>query len=468
MPALKGAVRETEGLIVYRFIPDFPRHVTNNSDKVTMQDDIFPAAEKILSDIENVVKKNPSLKSFEIIPAEDNENKSPVFHQEDCLGLASWCVQPLYCYAYRRLFELRQNKHRREEPSTIARWLLGALLLNPDVTTFWNMRRELVRSHKLEASEEFFFSRLVLYHKPKCFEAFAYRRWLLSYILNSKDGHYDPESVESPFCRELDIATTCADRYASNYHAWSHRRHVMTLRESCGFAHPTLETEWKNSLAWCQRHVSDYSGLSYRQFLLNKYMFELKELPREPFIKCPDVGEQWKEELFAYVKSNISDTEDMHQLQRLFGRTNAEFRTTTLSSRTKQYQTAYFRSLSYWLEECRANDSAICMYNDHEALWCHRRFLAYLLLRFMATNHFCRGDEHDVDSQSNDKSVERKNVQKLLADNDVMLCHDFLVQAFRAYTNKIADLATKRDQHEKMLVERFFKFLQSIGFEIRS
>lgn len=407
-------------------------------------------------------------KSFEIIPAEDNENKSPVFHQEDCLGLASWCVQPLYCYAYRRLFELRQNKHRREEPSTIARWLLGALLLNPDVTTFWNMRRELVRSHKLEAPEEFFFSRLVLYHKPKCFEAFAYRRWLLSYILNSKDGHYDPESVESPFCRELDIATTCADRYASNYHAWSHRRHVMTLRESCGFAYPTLETEWKNSLAWCQRHVSDYSGLSYRQFLLNKYMFELKELPREPFIKCPDVGEQWKEELFAYVKSNISDTEDMHQLQRLFGRTNAEFRATTPSSRTKQHQTAYFRSLSYWLEECRANDSAICMYNDHEALWCHRRFLAYLLLRFMATNRFCREDEHNVDGQSDDRSVERKNVQKLLADNDVMLCHNFLVQAFRAYTNKIADLATKRDQHEKMLVERFFKFLQSIGFEIRS
>lgn len=61
VPALKGTVRETEGLIVYQFIPDFPRHVTNKSDKIKMQDDIFPAAEKILSDIENVVKKNPSL-----------------------------------------------------------------------------------------------------------------------------------------------------------------------------------------------------------------------------------------------------------------------------------------------------------------------------------------------------------------------------------------------------------------------
>ncbi|PBC33777.1 Protein prenyltransferase alpha subunit repeat-containing protein [Apis cerana cerana] len=433
-----------------------------------MQDDIFPAAEKILSDIENVVKKNPSLKSFEIIPAEDNENKSPVFHQEDCLGLASWCVQPLYCYAYRRLFELRQNKHRREEPSTIARWLLGALLLNPDVTTFWNMRRELVRNHKLEASEEFFFSRLVLYHKPKCFEAFAYRRWLLSYILNSKDGHYDPESVESPLCRELDIATTCAERYASNYHAWSHRRHVLTLRESRGFTYPSLETEWKNSLAWCQRHVSDYSGLSYRQFLLKKFMFEFKELPKEPSIKYSDVREQWKEELFVYIKSNISEKGNTHQLQRLFNATNAESEATT-SSKMKQY--TYFHALSYWLEECHANDSAIFLYNDHEALWCHRRFLAYLLVRFMALKHSYHKDEYDFDSQSVDKSIEKKNVQKTLAtltNDDVILCHDFLVQAFRACTNKIADLAIKRDQHEKMLVERFFKFLQSIGFEIRS
>ncbi|OAD53972.1 Protein prenyltransferase alpha subunit repeat-containing protein 1, partial [Eufriesea mexicana] len=405
-------------------------------------------------------------KSFEIIPAEDNENKSPVFHQEDCLGLASWCVQPLYCYAYRRLFELRQNKHRREEPSTIARWLLGALLLNPDVTTFWNMRRELVRNHKLEASEEFFFSRLVLYHKPKCFEVFAYRRWLLSYILNAKDGRYDPESVESPLCTELDIATTCADRYASNYHAWSHRRHVMTLRESRGFAYPSLESEWKNSLTWCQRHVSDYSGLSYRQFLLKKYMFESKELPREWFLKCPDAGEQWKEELFAYIKSNISDTGDTHQLQRLFDAANAESRA---ASRTKQH--AYFRALSYWLEECRANDSAICTYDDHEALWCHRRFLAYLLVCFMASKYSCHGDEHDADGRSVDESTEGKNVEKMsttLLNDDVTLCHDFLVQAFRARTNKIADLATKRDQHEKMLVKRFFKFLQSIGFEIRS
>ncbi|XP_043262055.1 protein prenyltransferase alpha subunit repeat-containing protein 1 isoform X2 [Colletes gigas] len=402
-------------------------------------------------------------KSFEIIPAEDNENKSPVYHQEDSLGLASWCVQPLYCYAHRRLFELRQNKHRREEPSTIARWLLGALLLNPEVTTFWNMRRELVRSQKLEASEEFAFSRLVLYHKPKCFEAFAYRRWLLSYVLNGKDSRYDPDLTESPLCTELNVAATCADRYGNNYDAWSHRRHVMALRESRGFTYPTLESEWKNSLAWCQRHVSDYSGLSYRQFLLQRYMFEFKELPRDSLIKCPEDEEQCKDELYAYVKSNVSAAGDRHKLQRLFETMRTEFR--PASSRTEPQ--TYFCAFSYWAEECRVNESTIYTYNDYEALWCHRRFLAYLLVRFIAlyVKHSYRRDDRD------EKSIETKDVQvKLLVatDDDVTFCHDLLVEAFRTRTRKIADLAAKRDQHEKMLVERFFKFLRSIGFEIRS
>lgn len=387
-----------------------------------------------------------------------------MFHQEDCLGLASWCVQPLYCYAYRRLFELRQNKHRREDPSTVAKWLLGALLLNPDVTTFWNMRRELVRSQKLDASDEFAFSRLVLYHKPKCFEAFAYRRWLLSYVLNAKDSRYDPNSTNSPLCTELDVATTCADRYANNYHAWSHRRHMLTLRESRGFAYPTLENEWKNSLVWCQRHVSDYSGLSYRQFLLRKYLFEVKELPSESAIKCLAAGEQREEELFAYIKSNISNTGETRKLQRLFDALREEIRSTS----TNTGQQVYLHALSYWAEECRVNEDAICMYNDHEALWCHRRSLAYALMHFIATytEHSCRKPEL---ADRNEKDAAKDAQNKLVTvDDDIKLCLNFLKDAFRARNEQIADVAAKRGQHEKMLVETFFKFLRNIGFEIGS
>ncbi|KAG7205074.1 hypothetical protein KM043_005452 [Ampulex compressa] len=455
--------------MVHRSTLDSARHVTNDSAEVTMQDDIFPAAEKILSDIENVVKKDSSLKSFEIVPAEDNENKSPVFHQEECLGLASWSVQPLYCYAYRRLLELRQNRHRREEPSTVARWLLGALLLNPDVTTFWNMRRELVRSHKLDPSQELSFARLVLYHKPKCFEAFAYRRWLLPYILDAKEERQNVMPAESPLCVEMEIAGTCADRYANNYHAWSHRRHVMTLRESRGYAHPSLESEWKNSLVWCQRHVSDYSGLSYRQFLLRKYMFETRAGTSESLIKQTDVDdtEERREELAAYVESSVGRGQSS-ELQRLFDALHAKYK----ASSTEIERHAFFRALSYWAEECKINESTISMFNDHEALWYHRRFLIYLLLRLIASyrKYSCYKEESAVSLSEKKTTIDMDEdvLETSLTDDPVAICHNFLAEGFRNRSQKIIELASKRDQHEKMLVERFVKFLAGIEFTIES
>ena len=49
-------------------------------------------------------------KSFEILPVVQIENKSPIHLEEHCLGLESWCVPHIYCYAYKNLMNLRQMK----------------------------------------------------------------------------------------------------------------------------------------------------------------------------------------------------------------------------------------------------------------------------------------------------------------------------------------------------------------------
>jgi len=64
--------------------------------------------------------------------------------------------------------------------------LTSALLLNPEVTTFWNMRRELVIDGYLRPNDELLFSAVVLTFKPKCAEIFNYRRWIFSNILKGK------------------------------------------------------------------------------------------------------------------------------------------------------------------------------------------------------------------------------------------------------------------------------------------
>ncbi|KAI4492530.1 hypothetical protein M0804_002321 [Polistes exclamans] len=473
-----------------------------------MQEDIFPAAEKILSDLENVLKKNSSLKSFEIIPCEDNQNKSPVFHQEDNLGLASWCVQPLYCYTHRRLFEHRGNKHRREDPSNVARWLSGALLLNPEVSTFWNMRRELVKSNKLDVIEELAFTRLVLYKKAKCFDALAYRRWLLPYILNPEGKNYDLAIVEPTLSTEMIVSTICANRYPTNYHAWSHRKCIMILKESHGYTDPSYEKEWKDSLAWCQLNISDYSGHCYRQYLLEKYLLATDVNTKDNLFKCIknsdyqlrchmvmdyvanvfhltyDNNSQGNQESNNDEKENDSTTTQhcitSHTLDLLHGKARPGISTTTTTTSTITNNSSSssnlqlepwqicFLALSYWVEECKANEECIKMYNDHEALWYQRRYLAHLLLRLIEsykTYSYYKSDiildyrrrpteQHEIDEivykQSDDKDQD-KNKEKAP-----------LIQAFLNRTRVITDLATKRGSHEQIVVEKFIQYLDNI------
>ncbi|XP_066591626.1 protein prenyltransferase alpha subunit repeat-containing protein 1-like [Prorops nasuta] len=409
-----------------------------------MQDDTFPAAEKILVDIENVLKKNLSLKGFEIVPAKDNENKSPVFHHEDALGLASWCVRPLYCYVYRRLMELRQNRHRREEPSTVARWLMGALLLNPDVTTFWNMRCELVRCQKLEPINELAFSRMVLSNNPKCFEAFAYRRWLLPYILDAKGTDYDPTDAESLLCAEVKMAEACADWYANNYHAWTHRRLVMNIRHSRGYTHPTLDSEIKVTSAWCQRHVSDHSGFVYRQFLLKQCMAECSHVPAN----FEDYNER-RDLLVSYIASDAEDSTDESR------NPVDPIPCAVLPENEKR---ACYRALSYWVEECRANEDAIRMYADHEALWCHRRFLAYILVKYLANCRKRGSDQSKIRFWDYD---EEEVLNDMVVD---VTCP--LEDAFCSRSRELVELARNRSDHEKLLADRFTKYIGSFGLQL--
>lgn len=131
----------------------------------------------------------PCRSSFEIIPKETNCNKSPVVHVDHNLGLESWCAQHVYDHAHRTLISHRRQTQQQQlrtlqqqqQSDSLAKYLNVALLINPDVTTFWHIRRQLVQKNRLSINKELQFSALVLSMKPKSNEAFAYRRWLYSF-----------------------------------------------------------------------------------------------------------------------------------------------------------------------------------------------------------------------------------------------------------------------------------------------
>ncbi|XP_046738654.1 protein prenyltransferase alpha subunit repeat-containing protein 1 [Diprion similis] len=423
-----------------------------------MQEDFFPAAEKILSDIENVLLKDPNLIGFEIIPAVDNENKSPVLHADNSLGLASWSVKPLYRYTYNRLLELRQNRNKREDPSTVSRWLLGALLLNPDVTTFWNMRRELVRNGRLEWKGELHFVAVVLYYKAKCFEAFAYRRWLLQFAFNSANT-LQTLDVERLLKNEVDISLMSADRYANNYHAWNHREYIVNtfaIYSPCTFA-SFLESEWLTSGKWCSLHISDYSGFAYRQFLIKRLLQaddELTHITKQEM--------KFRETIANFVKLEDAAhilTAPCHQLLNYLHATPGH------QPRHDTDCLSILTGLSYWAEECMFNEELLNLYPGHESFWYHRRFLSHLLV--VMSKSYERYSYYKTE-------LIDKNLDRLFGgEGDGSEARKFqrraqspLESAYRKRNSDVIARAREVGGHQNVMGERFARFLTSAGLEL--
>lgn len=130
--------------------------------------------------------------SFEIIAVPFKQNKSPIRLIDNHLGIESWCLKYVYQHAHQLIIKSKQlNRYS----TSIVKYLNCAILINPDVSTFWNIRRVLVERVQLSLTQEFQFSALVLSKKPKSSEAFFYRRWL--YLFQSKHTLFLIKAIES-------------------------------------------------------------------------------------------------------------------------------------------------------------------------------------------------------------------------------------------------------------------------------
>ncbi|KAL1117819.1 hypothetical protein AAG570_004134, partial [Ranatra chinensis] len=272
---------------------------------------------------------------FEIVPVALNENKSPVIHSEHWLGLQSWCVPHVYCNAYNRIMAIRQNNRRKEDHAIINRLLMGVLMINPNITTFWNMRKDQMESDKLDPDFELRFTALALSWKPNCADIFAHRKWIIQRLL--KGGRVESELLDG----EMAVCELAADHYSNNYHAWTHRLwSLQRSLDSCDERQRSvlLEREWEWSEHWVSRHVSDHSGLHYRQRLLS--ILQSAGIPSGIGDKLTDVT---------------------------FGRTSSPSVDVTLA-----------------FSELRLVSDLIRNFPGHEALWVHRRFVLASLRRYLS------------------------------------------------------------------------------------
>ncbi|XP_027472183.1 protein prenyltransferase alpha subunit repeat-containing protein 1 isoform X3 [Zalophus californianus] len=283
-------------------------------------EEVAVLVQRVVKDITNAFRRNPHMQVDEIglIPCpEARYNRSPIVLVENKLGVESWCVKFLLPYVHNKLLLYRTRKQwlNKDELIDVTCTLL---LLNPDFTTAWNVRRWVLQQLIQETS-------------------------LPAFVTKGNPAAIPAERTQRLVREEMEVCGEAAGRYPSNYNAWSHR--IWVLQHLAKLDVRILLDELSSTKHWASMHVSDHSGFHYRQFLLKSLIsqtvidgsvLEQNPLRSEPALVLP------KDEAAA------STEEPRINLPRLLE------------------------------EEVEFSTDLIDSYPGHETLWCHRRHVFYL------------------------------------------------------------------------------------------
>ncbi|XP_003974803.1 protein prenyltransferase alpha subunit repeat-containing protein 1 [Takifugu rubripes] len=368
------------------------------------EEEVDVLVQRVVKDISNAFKRNPNIDEIGVIPCpEARYNRSPIVLVENKLGVESWCIKFLLPYVHNKLLLYRQRKHwlDREALVDITSTLL---LLNPDFTTAWNVRKELLQCGALVPEKDLYLGKLALTKFPKSPETWIHRRWVLQQVLQrfsaaacrSQQQHGEMESSElqrSPMLsdqltrtlhEEMKVCCDAACRYPSNYNAWSHRIWVLQhmARGNIKFFHDELSS----MRVWVSMHVSDHSGFHYRQFLLKELMTELSQAPTSSY-----ASQNRPSTAPSSSPPHPSHTEANGEL------TGAE------ASGDEERQLNSATVLQLFHQELELCSDLIQSFPGHETLWSHRRHVFYLwhLWRRDLEHHCsCNGDAEAVYASS--------------------------------------------------------------------
>lgn len=298
-----------------------------------------------------------------------NQNKSPVIHVEHNLGIESWCVKHVYSYAYKKILEVRKLVSKRkllhEEYNAVNRLILGALLINPDVSTFWNMRRELVTDNLIPMKNELRITKIVLSHKSKSNEAFAYRKWLLRRIFANEI--LDKSNMNLLLNEEMKVCNMTALKSPNNYHSWCHRIWCMEKLlnvASDEFCADMLMIELCYTEMWVSKHVSEHTGFHYRQYVMSKVRHVQLAL-----------DDNYKACMKRFFTNSADVTNVADVLKSIFG--NSEKSWTDVNLRL------LYQTMVVLLYDLLLNTEHHDIFPEHETLWCHRRYILYNLFHLI-------------------------------------------------------------------------------------
>lgn len=275
-----------------------------------------------------------------------------------------WCVKYVYSYAHSCLLKIRKQLRRNLSQSDIEktnRLLLGAVLLQPDVSTFWNMRRDLIEMNLLKMDKELLLTKLVLSYKSKSNEAFSHRRWIYKRMLKNISA-INMEDRQRLIEEELLVAKMACEKIANNYHSWTYKLWLIDNIADSTLKSVIIKKEYDSSLSWVLSNVSEHSGFHYRQRLL--LLVHNHVALNDNFFK------DYKRFALSYLHITNNSAESL--LSYLLGgndsKLNDHYLSLILLLLFELFYTCYELNKSY---------------PGHESVWYHRRFVIHNLMQTM-------------------------------------------------------------------------------------
>ncbi|XP_073322796.1 protein prenyltransferase alpha subunit repeat-containing protein 1 [Pagrus major] len=344
------------------------------------EEEVDVLVQRVVKDIINAFKRNPNIDEIGVIPCpEARYNRSPIVLVENKLGVESWCVKFLLPYVHNKLLLYRQRKHWLDREALVD-ITCTLLLLNPDFTTAWNVRKELLQSGVLNPEKDLYLGKLALTKFPKSPETWIHRRWVLQQILHqfSAEGRSRKQQqgeTEQPDAersqqlgdhlartlhQEMKVCCEAACRYPSNYNAWSHR--IWVLQHMAMGNVKVFHDELSSMRLWVSMHVSDHSGFHYRQFLLKELITELSQPPPSA-TSSPQ-----------HHSSTVPSSSPNHHSH---AQANGELSGAEAAGEEER-QPSFTTILQLFRQEMELCSDLIQSFPGHETLWSHRRHVFYL------------------------------------------------------------------------------------------
>ncbi|XP_069579718.1 protein prenyltransferase alpha subunit repeat-containing protein 1 [Brachyistius frenatus] len=372
------------------------------------EEEVDVLVQRVVKDITNAFKRNPNIDEIGVIPCpEARYNRSPIVLVENKLGVESWCVKFLLPYVHNKLLLHRQHRHWLDREALVD-ITCTLLLLNPDFTTAWNVRKELLQVGALSPEKDLYLGKLALTKFPKSPETWIHRRWVLQQILhqcsavgpnkNQQQGEAEPADAERSqqlsehlartLHQEMKVCSDAACRYPSNYNAWSHR--IWVLQQMAKSNVKVFHDELSSMRLWVSMHVSDHSGFHYRQFLLKELITKLRPPPSSPTTTCS--SQLWS-------SSALGSSPRPHSA----AQTNGEV--SGAEAAGEGGPLSFNTVLQLFHQEMELCSDLIRSFPGHETLWSHRRHVFYLWHQWRAERQSSRGDGESVQHGNSEPGV---------------------------------------------------------------